>query len=78
MFFMCLAVPCKVLEKKGEKAIVDYNGVRKEVNISFVDCEVGDYVLIHVGFAIEKVDKDKAEYTLRLKERFDGENSGKD
>ena len=78
MIIMCLAIPCKVLKKKGDKAIVDYNGVRKEVNVSFVDCDVGDYVLIHVGFAIEKVDRDKAEYTLKLKERFDGEDTGKD
>jgi len=72
---MCLAIPGKVVSKKGETAIVDFEGVKKEVNVSFVDCDIGDFVLVHVGFAIEKVDKDNAEYTIKLKEKLENEDA---
>lgn len=52
---MCLAVPAKVIEIDGDMAVVESEGVRREGNIVFVpDAEVGDYVLIHAGFAIKK------------------------
>ncbi len=58
---MCLAIPGKVVEIKGNTAIVDYNGIRKEARIDFVkDVRVGDYVIVHTGFAIEKIDEDEA------------------
>lgn len=63
---MCLAVPGKILEINGETALVDFGGIKKHANISFVDCNIGDYVLVHVGFAIEKVDQKKAEEHYRL------------
>ncbi len=64
---MCLAVPGRVLEIKGEKATVDFGGVRKEVIVSFLDnLNVGDYILVHVGFAIQKLGKEEAEETLKL------------
>lgn len=57
---MCLALPGKVVEIEGENAVIDYGGIKKSANVSFIDAEVGDYVLVHVGFAIEKVDEKKA------------------
>ncbi len=64
---MCLAVPGKVLEIKGERAVVDFGGVRREAIISMLDdVKVGDYVLIHVGFAIQKLDIEEAKETLKL------------
>ena len=51
---MCLAIPGKIIEIKKEEniAIVDYGGLKKEANLSLVDAKIGDYVLVHVGFAI--------------------------
>ncbi len=63
---MCLALPGKIEKIEGENAVIDYGGIKKEANISFIDCKVGDYVLVHVGFAIEIVDKNKAEEMYNL------------
>jgi hydrogenase expression/formation protein HypC len=54
---MCLAIPAKIIKINGQLAVVDFQGVQKEVNISLVDVKAGDYVMIHAGFAIEKMDK---------------------
>lgn len=52
---MCLAVPAKIVELNGVQAVVDLNGVRREANVAFIEePEVGDYVLLHAGFAIRK------------------------
>jgi hydrogenase expression/formation protein HypC len=52
---VCLAVPAEVISLDGNNAIVELNGVRKEANVAFIDgLEVGDYVLVHAGFAIQK------------------------
>ncbi len=56
---MCLAIPCRVVEILEEgRAVVEINGVRKEISLELLEEEVreGDYVLVHVGFAIRKVD----------------------
>jgi hydrogenase expression/formation protein HypC len=64
---MCLAIPARVTSVKGEKAQVDFGeGVLREVNISLVDPEVGDYVLVHAGYAIQKMDEKDALETLAL------------
>lgn len=64
---MCLAVPAKVVEIRGEQAVVDLGGVRKEVSLALVDGVVeGDYVIIHVGFALQRLDTAEAEQTLTL------------
>lgn len=52
---MCLAIPGKIVEIKGEKAIANFQGIRKEINISLVEVSLGDYVMVHAGFAIEKI-----------------------
>ena len=52
---MCLAVPGKIIKLDGNKAVVDFKGVSREVVVSMIDNpEVGEYVIIHAGFAIQK------------------------
>jgi hydrogenase expression/formation protein HypC len=65
---MCLAIPVKVVELlDGDQATVDVGGVRKEVSLALVDgIAVGDYVILHVGYAIQKLDPEEAEKTLAL------------
>lgn len=63
---MCLAVPMRVVTIAGEVATCEIDGVRREASLMMVDgVEVNDYVLIHAGFAIEKLDEAEAEETLR-------------
>ena len=55
---MCLAVPAKVIELHGDSALVEIRGNFREVNVSLVEnAKIGEYVLIHAGFAIDKVDE---------------------
>ena len=64
---MCLAIPAKVLRVKDGIAEVDFGrGVTREVNIMLVDVKVGDYVLVHAGYAIQVIDEKEAKETLRL------------
>ena len=58
---MCLGIPAKVLSISGDIAKVDFGGVTREVNISLVDAKENDYVIIHAGFVIEKLDPEDAE-----------------
>jgi len=58
---MCLSLPGQIEKIDGETALIDYGGIKKEANISFLeDVHEGDFVLVHVGFAIEKVDEKQA------------------
>lgn len=64
---MCLAIPGKILEIEGATARVDFGGVTREADLSVMpDAAVGDYVLVHAGFAIQKLDESEARETLRL------------
>jgi hydrogenase expression/formation protein HypC len=65
---MCLAVPARVIERRaGDLAIIDLGGVRKEISLALVeDVAVGDYVIVHVGFALQKLELEEAERTLQL------------
>ena len=66
---MCLAVPAKVTKILNERgyALVDYGGgVTRKVNISLVSVREGDYVMIHAGFAIEKLDEERARETINI------------
>ena len=65
---MCLAIPVRVVEVgAGDTAIVDLGGVKKEISLALVaDVQVGDYVILHVGYALSKLDPDEAEKTLAL------------
>jgi len=64
---MCLAIPAKVMSLQGEKANVDFGqGVLREVNVSLVEAKVGDYVLVHAGYAIQIIEEEDAKETLNL------------
>lgn len=65
---MCLAVPAKIEQVlDDENAIVDFGGVKKTISLALVeDVAVGDYVIVHVGFALQKLDVEEAERTLAL------------
>jgi len=74
---MCLAIPGKIVEfvdMENRIAKVDVGGVRRNVNVGMLDeaeTHIGDYVLIHVGFAMSKIDEREAEETLRLLKEID-------
>ncbi len=64
---MCLAIPARVVSVEGEKAQVDFGeGVLRDVNVTLVDAKVGEYVLVHAGYAIQKMDESEAKETLAL------------
>ena len=75
---MCLAIPgqvVEILDEENQLAKVDVSGVRRTINISLVSDEeeqiqIGDWVLIHVGFALSKIDEEEAQYTLRALEQI--------
>ncbi len=65
---MCLAVPAEIIElKEGYVALIDAGGVRQEISVVLTDDAVpGDFVLVHAGFAIEKIDAAEAAETMRI------------
>lgn len=63
---MCLAVPGQVVSIDSNQADVDFGGVLRKVNVSLVDAKVGEWVVVHAGFAIEKMDEEEARETLKL------------
>ena len=65
---MCLAIPARVVELgANDCAVVDLAGVRKEISLALVDnIAVGDYVIVHVGYALNKLDPGEAARTLAL------------
>ena len=65
---MCLAIPAQVVElRDGDNALVDLAWVRKEISLALVEgVVVGDYVIVHVGYALNKLDPDEAAKTLKL------------
>ena len=73
---MCLAIPAKVLEKNDNVAKVDYGeGTTRIVNVSLVDVDVGEYVIVHAGFAIQVLDEKDAIETMTLwKELLEQDN----
>jgi hydrogenase expression/formation protein HypC len=64
---MCLAVPARVVEcLEGDRALIDLEGVRMDISLELLDdVHPGDYVIVHVGYAIGKLDEDEALATLQ-------------
>ena len=68
---MCLAVPAKVVRIDGDFAIVQFEGMEKQVCVALIDdITKDDYVIVHAGFAISKVDLEEARKTLELFQRL--------
>ena len=64
---MCLAIPSKITKIDNLMAVIDVDGVRREASLLLVeDAQVGDYVIVHAGFAISKIDEQAALATLAL------------
>ncbi len=68
---MCLAIPMKVLKINGDRATVSSGGIQRTIGINFLKGpKIGDYVIVHAGFAIEKLDTVIAEETLKILEEL--------
>jgi len=64
---MCLAIPSKITRVENHMAVIDVDGVRRECSLLLLeDAQVGDYVIVHAGFAISKIDETAALETLAL------------
>ena len=62
---MCLAVPLKIVEINGKEAVGERHGLRRNIRLDFAaDAQIGDYVIVHAGFAIEKMNAQQAEENL--------------
>ena len=73
---MCLAIPGKILEIQGQQPLraarVQFGGIVRQVSLNFVpEANVGDYVMVHVGFAISRVDAAEAERTYKILQEMD-------
>ena len=74
---MCLAVPGKILEMKGDDPLtrtgrVSFGGIVKEINLAYVpEAKIGDYVIVHVGFALSVLDEIEARKTLEYLQEMD-------
>jgi hydrogenase expression/formation protein HypC len=67
VFRVCIAVPAEVLEiREGNIGLVDYGELKQEVRLDLVDVKVGEYVLVHVGFAIQKLSREEGLETLEI------------
>lgn len=68
---MCLGIPVKIMKISDSLAVVEISGVKQQASLALVEnvC-VGDYVILHAGFAIQKVNEDDARETLRLLEEI--------
>ncbi|GAB4291773.1 MAG: HypC/HybG/HupF family hydrogenase formation chaperone [Marinilabiliales bacterium] len=72
---MCLSIPAKIIEINGDHAKVSVGGAEYEANLQMVsDVQVGDYVLVHTGFAIQKISEEEAIETLKTFEEFEDLN----
>lgn len=64
---MCLAYPMKVLEIRGNNCLASAAGIKREINVQMVeDLRVGEYIMVHAGFAIQKLNKKDAEENLKI------------
>ena len=68
---MCIAIPAEIVSIEGHEGEIDMAGVRRRVSLRLTpEAKIGDYVLIHTGYAINVIDKEAAEETLRLLEEM--------
>jgi hydrogenase expression/formation protein HypC len=76
---MCLAIPALVVERKdSDAAVIELDGVRKGISLALVpDTQVGDYVIVHVGYALTRLDPAEAQRTLELFAQIDPDGSAR-
>lgn len=68
---MCLAIPMKIISMTENEAIAEVEDIKREISLDLIDnANVGDYVLVHAGFAIEKMDASTARESIRLRKNF--------
>jgi hydrogenase expression/formation protein HypC len=64
---MCIAIPAEIIEKReGNIGLVDYGDLRQEVRLDLVNAEIGEFVLVHVGFAIQKLSREEGLETREI------------
>ncbi len=64
---MCLAIPAKIIKLENDMGTVDMEGVQREVSMLLLpDIKLGDYVIVHAGFAIHQIDEDEAKESLKV------------
>lgn len=64
---MCLAIPAKIISIQNDMGIIDMEGTQREVSLLLLeDSHVGDYVIVHAGFAIHKIDEKEAKESLKV------------
>jgi len=74
---MCLAVPARIITIEGTGAEIEVGGVRRRVGLQLTpEARIGDYVLVHTGFAISILDPDEGEATLQLFQELDASRRG--
>ena len=71
---MCLAIPSKIIEINDSMATIDVYGAQRDISLMLLEdnVHIGDYVLVHAGFAIQKIQEDDAVETLKLFDQFFG------
>lgn len=68
---MCLSIPMKITRIHNDTAIVELDGVKREINLGLLEnINIGDYVIVHAGFAIQKLDEKSAQETLSILEEM--------
>lgn len=68
---MCLAIPARIIRIEGIKGVIDLEGVRREISLILCpEAQVGEYALVHAGFAISVIDEEQAQLGLETFEEF--------
>ena len=67
---MCLAIPAKILNIEENEALVDFGGTKRKIRLDLVDAKLGDWVIVHTGYAIEVLDDDAAKETLKFWQEY--------
>lgn len=63
---MCLGIPLKIIEINGNNAIGEMNGIKRNIRVDFIkDIKIGDYVMVHAGFALDKMNEELAKETIQ-------------
>ncbi|MBC7188872.1 HypC/HybG/HupF family hydrogenase formation chaperone [Candidatus Aerophobetes bacterium] len=76
---MCLAIPMKLVSKSGLMGEVEVGGLTRKVNLMLLpEAKVGDYVLVHAGFAISRLEEKEAEEVLSLFSQIEDSNRGRE